>query len=203
MFSVVWKTATDTAKRRLELRNWWQVEMIGTSADLTLEWQPQLWDDLAPRPSAVLRAFQITACLFVLLLSLDSSFSTPGFFLSLSVFVASIAINGAYVIFVMATLAFLNSQGTCKARLKNDVRFTAPPFLYSFGLFDNFYRWSSVYMPSRKLAAVQFSDGGVAIANKTRRDQRTGFVVPTRDPDQRRAIADWAANHDIPVTGDI
>ena len=103
----------------------------------------------------------------------------------------------------MATLAFFNSQGTCKARLKNDVRFTAPPFLYSFELFDNFYRWSSVYMPSRKLAAVQFCVGGVAIAKKTRRAQRTGFVVPTRDPDQRRAIADWAASHDIPVTGDI
>ncbi|MEL7027559.1 MAG: hypothetical protein AAGO57_10100, partial [Pseudomonadota bacterium] len=95
------------------------------------------------------------------------------------------------------------SSGTCKVTLKQDARFRGPVFLFTFGIFDDFYRISSFYIKSRELAVVQFKSEGAFIARRSRRTKQQGFLIPTRDPDQRRAIADWAAAHDIPVTGEI
>lgn len=199
----VWFGATQSAKRRMAKTQWWKVNMKGTGSDLTFEWQPQKWEDLVPKRSLMLNIFLFIGLLWVLGFAVSISVDPSNAAIARSAFIASPPHGTAFVVTVFSAGIFLLSQSTCKARLKSDARFLAPPMVFTFRLFDGFYRWSRVYIPSRKLAGVAFDRTGAVISRETRRNAQVGFTIPTRDPDQRRAIADWATSHNIPITGDI
>lgn len=177
--------------------------MKGADSDLTFEWQPQRWEDLVPKRSLLLNVLVFLGFFWVLGFAFTVSGGPGGATAGPTAFIASLLNGIAFVMMGFCAGVFLLSQSTCKARLKSDSRFMAPPMFFTFGMFDGFHRWSSVYIPSRKLAGVAFDRSGAVISRKTGRTTRTGFTIPTRDPDQRRAIANWAANHNIPVTGDL
>ncbi|MEL7461475.1 MAG: hypothetical protein AAFX45_14840 [Pseudomonadota bacterium] len=191
------------------LTNAWQwrtIDMGATDGQLTFKWIPRRWADLTHRP--ISGFFLLYAALLAILLSAVVSTNLLPFTHALDQEIIILIYSGvtctAVGLSVTATALF-NFKSRSKVSLATKAAFRSPfgVYVWMSETFPAIFRWGHITLWPRNLVAVEFTNTVVAFSGRHPLGWSRGFTIPTRDPEQRRAIAQWAAAHNIPVTGDI
>jgi hypothetical protein len=200
--------------RRAWLRDsgpWWRVSLSEDRKGLRLEWQAQRWRDLSPwrNPTAWGHPF----LLFlgpggsVLILTHGLAHRDPEAAMSAMSWLLGVGLTFLSII-VMVSALFVPAQQKEKSRalLGSEEVYYSPPRLShepppgrtDAGLGLAIGGTSFMRILTR---GVRFASDGVTIIGPRRLGiVPNHFIIPTRDPEIRARIRDWAEEHRIPVS---
>lgn len=205
--SALWIADRKRKMATIARTDWWRVTCTEEPGSLTFSWTPQHLDDLMPRVSPVILIGLIpTAAAGSQLPRLLH----PAWPTSATAFIIFFVFIGLPALMVLKMALYARKQPDEKATAVLDetgARLEAPFARRVWRLTPwprRWLRWASVTLRTDRIGAVVNTASGVEITPRQTRLARAGAIrIPTRDPDQRRAIAAWAARHGITVTGKI
>ena len=207
IIALLWSGSVRSHRRTAEKRRWWVVEMERRDNSLVFKWEPQTWEDTATRLPTFL--IWILVCVFAFPAAstvwMQEPSNLPGALFALA---QACIIACSFLVFFLTGPAASSSQAVTEAVLNSNGSNSRGPKLipmrrYRFPLTERSIHWACLTFRLGTVDRFVFSGGGAAHFAQKRFGRMRRIVIPTRDPDQRHAIADWAASHDIPVTGDI
>lgn len=185
---------------------WWQVEMTRTEGGLTFRWTPHRMADLMPRLSPVLLIGLIPTIVAASQLPrlLERGWPAAG----VAFLVCFIGI-GLPSLMLLRFALFARQDPADRAAVEfhnGRVGLTAPFARRAWRLTPwprRWLRWAHADLPAASLAGIRFDAASVTVTRRSRVGMGCVIRIPTPDTGQRRAIADWAARHNVPVAGDI
>ena len=185
---------------------WWHVTSEQGPGQLTLHWTPRDLPDLMPRtPPAFLIGLLPTAAAA----SQFQRLLQPGWPASATAFLVFFVFIGLPSLMALKFALYARARPDEQAMVEfgpDGVRLQTPFVrrVWRFTIWPRpWLRWASIRLPATRLASIAFEPGAAIVTSRRRLLRHETIRVPTSEPDQRRAIADWAARHDIPVTGPI
>ena len=190
---------------------WWRVSLSEDRKGLHFEWQPQRWRDLSPwrNPTAWGEPLPLLGTLggSVLILVYALAYRDPDVVMFAAIWPLMIGAFWLSLIGVIPPL-FVPFQQKAKswAVLSYEVVIYQPPYLSyqdpaGRGRSHTLVIGGTSFM--RILTrGVRFAPDGVTIVGPRRFGLLPNhFIIPTRDPQIRARIRDWATAHRIPVHG--
>ncbi|MEM9851042.1 MAG: hypothetical protein AAF761_03490 [Pseudomonadota bacterium] len=186
----------------------WQVTMDVQKDGLAFRWEPQSWRDLSPSRGPVLwkPGFYTLPFVYVpmLIVGLGALHPVIPWVQPYFIWLGIAAFGAGLFVFGMQTPFFagIAPRACSSAHLsQGSVGYAGANICIAWGGPIGLAGCEFLRIKTR---SIRFEPDGVRVLAPSAfiafsRD----FRIPTRDPDQRRAIADWAALHNIPVTGDI
>ncbi|MEL7106865.1 MAG: hypothetical protein AAGM21_13160 [Pseudomonadota bacterium] len=201
-------THRDTHADRTRREAWWQVTMKVQDDGLAFRWEPQSWRDLSPSRGPVLWKPWLYTLPFVylpiLIVGLGALHPVIWWVQPYYIWLGIAAFGAGVFVFGMQAPFFAGvaPRACSSAHLsQSSVGYVGADICMAWGGPIGLAGCEFLRILTR---GIRFAPDGVRVLAPSifiifSRD----FTIPTRDPDQRRAIAQWAAAHNIPVTGDI
>lgn len=196
----------DRRRRVARARNaeWWHVTSNEGHGRLALHWTPRDMADLMPRtPPAFLIGLLPTAAAA----SQFQRLLQPGWPASATAFLVFFVFIGLPALMALKFALYARARPDEQAMVEfgpDGVRLETPFVRRVWRLTiwpRTWLRWSSIRLPASRVASVAFEPGGAIITSRRRFLRHESIRVPATAPEQRRAIADWAGEHGIAVTG--